>query len=333
MQRLTAFSVPSAQALNERVLSRYALPTPVQCEFLHLGVNETYRVRAAEKTYFLRLYRRGWRVRKEILAEVDMLLYLRRRRLPVSYPIQRTNGSYLTRVNAPEGPRYAVLFSPAPGKNAGLNTRQCQDYGQLTARLHASLDKKKRDARRFDLDIDHLVRDPLQTIAPFLEHRPRDLDYLREVGEAFGAKIESSLPRRAPAYGSCHGDHHGGNLHWDEKSGITLFDFDCYGYGWRAYDLAVFRWIHNSWEAQTSRAQKAKNTRKWNAFLCGYEMERALSKGELQAVDYFVVLREIWLMGLHTQGAYAWGTGWINDGYFDHHLSYIKRHITEHKLQ
>ncbi|MFT5086763.1 MAG: Ser/Thr protein kinase RdoA (MazF antagonist) [Candidatus Latescibacterota bacterium] len=332
MTALTAFSVPSAQALNERVLCHYVLATPVRCDFLHFGVNETYRVSAAVKTYFLRLYRRGWRSRGEILAEVDMLLYLHRRRLPVSYPIKRSNGSYLTRVDTPEGVRYAVLFSAAPGKNSDLNFSQCSDYGELTARLHLSLDQRKRDTRRFDIDVDHLVRDPLRTIAHFLEQRPQDLGYLREMGEACSARVEGLLSRSAPEYGSCHGDHHGGNLHVDAKGGITLFDFDCYGYGWRAYDIAVFRWIHGPWEAGASRAQKAKKTRTWNAFISGYERVRTLSKNERLAVDYFVVLRQIWLMGLHTQGAYAWGSGWINDGYFDHHIAYIKRFLVERKL-
>lgn len=332
MTSLIAFSVPSAQALHARVLSRYALRAPVSCSFLHLGVNETYRVSSAQKTYFLRLYRRGWRSRGEILAELDMLAYLHRRRLPVSHPIKRGDGAYLTRVSTPEGVRYAALFSAAPGKNTGLNTRQCRDYGALAARLHVCLDKRKRDARRFDIDMDHLLHKPLQSIGPFLAQRPADLAELRDMGMRCAERIEQLLPREAPFYGSCHGDHHGGNLHVGDRGEITLFDFDCYGYGWRAYDIAVFRWIHGPWEASASRAQKAEKTRKWNAFVKGYEQVRALGKEELEAVDYFVVLRQIWLMWLHVQGAYAWGSGWINDGYFDPHIAFIKRYIAARNM-
>jgi Ser/Thr protein kinase RdoA (MazF antagonist) len=331
MTGLVAFSVPSAQALVERVLSKYALPAPIACRFFHMGVNETYRVEAGNKVYFLRLYRRGWRSRGEIEAEVDTLLYLHRRRLAVSYPIKRKNGSFLTQVAAPEGARYAVLFSCAPGK-VGLNLKQCGQYGELVARLHLCLDKKKRDARRFDIDIDHLLHEPLRTITPFLQKRPKDLDYLREMGETCATKVEQLLPRRAPEYGSCHGDHHGGNLHVDEGGALTLFDFDCYGYGWRAYDIAVFRWSSGPWEAKTSPAEKTKRTRRWNALVRGYEKVRPLSKAEMQAIDYFVVLRQIWLLGVHTQGAHAWGSGWIHDGYFDDNIGYIKRWLAAHKL-
>ena len=84
MNIATAFSVPSAQALSERVLSKYDLPAATTCQFLHFGVNETYRVEAGKKTYFLRVYRKTWRSRGEVEAEVDTLLYLRRHRLPVS---------------------------------------------------------------------------------------------------------------------------------------------------------------------------------------------------------------------------------------------------------
>jgi Ser/Thr protein kinase RdoA (MazF antagonist) len=43
--------------------------------------------------------------------------------------------------------------------------------------------------------------------------------------------------------GSCHGDLHGWNAHIDQNMALTVYDFDCCGVGWRAYDIAVFRWI------------------------------------------------------------------------------------------
>ena len=69
---------------------------------------DTYQVEAESSTYFLRIYRHGWRTRAEIEAEVDMLLHLRSEGLSVSYPLERTDGTHLTRISAPEGVRYAI---------------------------------------------------------------------------------------------------------------------------------------------------------------------------------------------------------------------------------
>jgi Ser/Thr protein kinase RdoA (MazF antagonist) len=77
-------------------------------------------------------------------------------------------------------------------------------------------------------------------------------------------RINDLLPRKKPEYGNCHGDHHGYNVNIDKNGTMTVFDFDCYGYGWRAYDISVFLWNRSfDW----SRTATAKRTRRWNAFL------------------------------------------------------------------
>ena len=236
----------------------------------------------------------------------------------------------LTRIAAPEGLRYAALFTNAPGKQAyPLNLKQSCSYGELAGRLHVCLDKAPDDDRRFHLDCSHLVDAPLRYIEPFLEHRKKDFDYVKSVGNELKLKIDDLLPKTKPEYGNCHGDHHGGNVNVDKNGNMTLYDFDCYGYGWRAYDIAVFLWQGAfNW----SRAGKAKRTRRWNAFLKGYATARTLGTRELEATNVFVPIRHIWLMGLHTHGAEAWGRGWLNDHYFDENVTFIKRWIEYYKI-
>ena len=204
----------------------------MRCNFVNLGLNDTYIVRAGSSVYYLRVYRYGWRTKAEIQAELDLLTYLRRRRLPVSWPLRRKDGAYLTRIAAPEGPRYAALFTNAPGKQAyPLNLKQSCSYGELAGRLHVCLDKAPDDDRRFHLDCPHLVDAPLRYIEPFLEHRKKDFDYIKGVGNELKLKIDDLLPKTKPEYGNCHGDRHGGNVNVDKNGNMTLYDFDCYGYG------------------------------------------------------------------------------------------------------
>ena len=82
-----------------------------------------------------------------------MLAYLHRRGISVSWPKKRRDGSYLTRIAALEGVRYAALFTGAPGRQADLNLKQICSYGELAGRMHLCLDKAPDDTRRFHLDL------------------------------------------------------------------------------------------------------------------------------------------------------------------------------------
>ena len=52
--------------------------------------------------------------------ELDLLTHLQRKGAPVSSPIPRKDGSFTHLLHAPEGDRYAVLFTYAPGDAALL---------------------------------------------------------------------------------------------------------------------------------------------------------------------------------------------------------------------
>jgi Ser/Thr protein kinase RdoA (MazF antagonist) len=95
---------------------------------------------------------------------------------------------------------------------------------------------------------------------------------------------------------------------------LTFFDFDCGGFGYRAYEAAVFRW---------GRLHNAKDTADegWQAFLDGYATRRRLAETDLAAVPLFVVARQIWLMGLHCANADDWGARqWLTTRFFDQEI-------------
>lgn len=318
-------SVPSADAIRMRILPKYRLRQPVTCRFLVRGLNDTYTVRDATATYYMRVYRQGWRRKSEIEAEVDMLNYLARHDQPVSKPIRRKDGTYLTRIAAPEGTRYAVLFTEAPGQPPRFNDAECRKYGEIAAHIHAVLDRRTEDTRRPSLDLPQLIDGPLAHITPFLEHRPDDLEYLRDVGTALTSEIDGLLPKRAPEYGCCHGDHHGGNVHQDPRGRMVVFDFDYCGHGWRAYDAAVFLWALNGDYSQ-DRKDKAKTSRRWNAFLDGYSKVRTFTDDELKAAKLFVPVRRIWWMGMHmTRTVETFGDAFVQDRWFDRNIGLVRK--------
>ena len=323
-------SILSGRALAARVLNKFALPAPARCYFLNPGLNDTYGVTAGPSHYILRVYRHGWRTKPQIQAELEMLDYLHQHKLPVSYPIKRKDRSFLTRIAAPEGVRYAALFTTAAGQPMELNARNSRAYGELLARMHTCLDKYAEDRRRFHLDLGYLVDASLRYVTPCLEHRRKDLDFLMKIGGELKSRLDGFLPLTRPEYGCCHGDHYGGNVHVEEQGRMTVFDFDCYGYGWRAYDLAVFL-AKNAQVDGTTRSGRAKSNRRWNSYLEGYSSIRQPSERELQAVKLFVLARLIWRSGTEAQ-VEDWGRNWVFDGTFDRDIAFIRYWAELHRI-
>jgi Ser/Thr protein kinase RdoA (MazF antagonist) len=246
-------SILSAAALLAEVLPDYAIGMPVGCKLLGRGLNDTYLVHTTDDRYILRVYRAGWRSLPEIGYELDALTHLARKDISMSRPLARKDGDFIRTLHAPEGDRHVVLFTYANGKEPTHDGEQSQLYGRAVAAVHAATDDFVSRHNRFHLDLVHLADQPLAAIQPFLEHRPEDWAYLQALADRLRKRLDR-FQREQPDFGFCHGDFHGWNAHIDEEDTLTFFDFDCCGPGWRAYDIAVFRWSggreDTKWEAE-----------------------------------------------------------------------------------
>jgi Ser/Thr protein kinase RdoA (MazF antagonist) len=308
-------SVLSAKDLLLDVISKYDIETPLECSFLHAGLNDSYLINAKTGKYILRVYRAGWRSDSDILSELDVLLHLKRRGVPVSAPVPRKDGTLLYKIPAPEGDRTIVLFTYAPGKPmAYADKNECLQYGKSVARIHSETDEFKIRHQRFSLNLEHLLDEPLKNVKKLLMYRPDDWNYLQSLAERLRQHI-MDVPLSVLEKGFCHGDFHGGNAHIEQDGTITFFDFDCCGYGWRAYDIAVFRW---------SARLIGREKEQWPHFLSGYQEMRLLSEADIKSTRYFVAIRHLWLLGLHTGGGRDWGSGWMNDQYFDKAIKFFR---------
>ena len=286
-------SLLSEDTLAGRVLSRYNLPRDTCCRFWQRGINDTYLVEGGGERHVLRISPAHWRSREHVLAEMRLLRYLGRRGLTVPQPVEQRDGTTVQTLDAPEGPRHAVLFTFVPG--SGLPPDPTEDqarrYGEAIAQFHrVTEDYADPDAWRFDAE-DTIDR-PLARLEPLFAGHEDDFaelvdwsSYLREFTE--------SLPRTTPTYGLCHGDVNNGNLHIVDEERWALLDFEYLGYGPRIFDLATY--INNQLFAT---GQTAQTGRLVEAFLDGYASLRALSAAEREALPAFVVLRQLWLLGV-----------------------------------
>ncbi len=302
-------------------MPEYSIPDPVECRLLNLGLNDTYVViiRGGER-YILRVYRHKWRTLSDILFEMDVLDQLHTKGVSVSIPVRRKDGRLLGTVAAPEGERYVVLFTYAPGQAPAYDDdRQAYQYGKAVAAVHVGTEDFRSPHPRFVLDLEYLIHAPMNAIKPHLEHRPLDWSYLQNVAATLTDKL-AAIPPQQLQWGYCHGDLHGWNAGFAEDGTVTLYDFDCGGFGWRAYDVAVFRWSPINWE---------KQARLWPSFLRGYGERHRLPDADMETIPLFIGIRHLWYLGVHASNAQDFGWGWIDDRYYDRELGFLRRWETE----
>lgn len=328
------YSIPSGEALIATVLPNYPIGKPNTCQLYKRGLNDTYLVETEQERYILRVYRKGWRTKQEIDFELELLTFLHEQNQPVAYPIKREDGSFTTEIPAPEGKRYAALFSYAPGKavNEKLDSIQSQRLGEVLAIIHQALDNFNSSFSRPHFNNEYLLDRSMQAIAPLYKHRSIDidevqagsavarrstLDYLQAQIEQIKRQLENlKLPNSAPAYGICVGDVHSGNTHFTGQNQPTLFDFDQCGYGWRAFDIAKFMHIAVTWKIDITVR---------NSFLEGYQTVRQLDTTELASIPIFIKAAHIWVMGINT-GVVGdvLPYGWFTDDWLDQRLGTLK---------
>ena len=309
-------STLDAPALVERVLAGYDLPHPPRCRLTTQSLNDTYQVTAGTTIAYLRVSPAGWRTAAEIEAELDVLTFFAERRIGVARAVARKDGVRVVPIQAPEGVRHAVLF-PSVGEHGvrDITTDHARAYGRLAAHLHAAADTGGLAGgngfppapRR--LDVAHLLDEPLASIKTLLGHHTAEFAALEAVADRVRSHL-LRLPWTHPAVGFCHGDLHPGNVRFSATGEPVLFDFDCWGEGWRAYDLAVFLW-----NGTLEKRPKTWSQGRWRAFLRGYRSVRPFGEAELATVPLFLVARHIWLMGLDCAARTDFRPQWLNEGY------------------
>ncbi len=286
-------SLLSALALAERVLPKYDLPGRPTCQFWSRSINDTYLVKAGEARWTLRVSPTNWRTYEHLETEIALLQFLHRYNITTPQPVSQQDGTYIHTLKAPEGPRYAVLFTFVHGAPPRPMTEAYSyAYGQAIARLHLVTDKFPAGRPCFCFDPSGLVDEPLARLKPLFADHQADLNYLLEIAPRL-KEAASQLPRTAPVFGLCHGDVNNSNIHFNDQGNWALLDFEYIGYGWRVLDIGNF---FNNHLYNLDRAERTQTVR--DAFLDGYQSVRPLSKVELDTLPAFVLLRQIWILGV-----------------------------------
>lgn len=214
--------------------------------------------------------------------------FLRQADLPVSSPIPMRNGRLFGILEAVEGERCFGLWSHAVG-DARLTKERTRLLGETLARVHMASDSfQSSDALRHDLE--GLLHKPQEQLGRFFARsRPDDVQLLNGICGTLSGRLQLGLRELPPgSFGPIWGDANGSNQHFTRGHGVTFFDFELAGLGWRLWDLATFRWARD-------RAMRDSEGL-WQALRAGYESVRPLSGSERQLIPHFVLLRHIWVL-------------------------------------
>jgi Ser/Thr protein kinase RdoA (MazF antagonist) len=298
------YSTPRADAVARYVASRYAMPGPLECSLLHRGFNDSFEVRSADgQRTVLRLSSRRARGEADVATETAFIAFLDQAGIPVAAPVRAKDGTLFGAAQLPEGPRPSVLFRYAEGRAPRWDSAaDARANGVTLARIHrAAGGYADLNGGRYRLDLDHLLRRPLSALL-----RVRSLDTAAKEGfTELASRLSSAVAARSElTWTRCHGDCHGFNaciLENGPNIGQAMFfDFDDGGFGYVAYDLAVFLWNRVIFQRRGHAM--------WHEFIDGYRSIHPITQPDFEATHLFVPIRHMWLLGEYASRIDGWGS-------------------------
>lgn len=281
-------------ALLAELQNHYNLPSDSECIFFKSGLNDIYQITSSDETCFLRVSLAGVYSTEQITEEIRFIRHLLAKELSVVEPIPSKDRSYVLELDAPEGMRQAVLFRGIVQSPVGDADTLMYNLGRLLAQVHeASLSFDSHTTRPV-IDQTMLVDAPSRLLAPFLRHRPDDLAFLKQTAMPLWQSADDMLGKYSTAYGTCHGDVQPNNYYFQGDVPV-LFDFDCMGQGYFAYDLGVL--LANYTFADNEIYQKSI----WASVLAGYRSVRSFHADEEKAIYLFAALHMLRVLSYHAK--------------------------------
>jgi len=316
------YSTLQSCALQDKILTKYHFNGLPLCEFLYRGMNDSYLVKDLSSQYIFKVYRHAWRSLVDVESEIELLQYLKSNGVSVSFPIADKQGNIVQTICAPEGERYAALFSYAEGGSlmADMTMEQSRIAGKEFAKIHMLTKNRQLKNQRSQLGLTALLDSSSFMIEPFIDDKNNDLTNLREVTVKLKDKF-SSVALNELDYGICHGDFHPANYHISERNEITIYDFDSCCIAYFAYDIATFYyWIVSAY----------KNANKiMGSFLRGYQEIRRLSELEIALLPYFGAASFIWRIGMQCSNCEIFSY-FVRNNIRNNTIRNLRRFVDEH---
>ncbi|MDN5213371.1 phosphotransferase [Fulvivirgaceae bacterium BMA12] len=318
-------STLSASHLASFIRETYGLAEKTTCKVFRTGINHTYMVSGNHLKYVWRVYSYNWRSETEILEELRLLNILKENDIPVSYPIMDKNQNYIQTLHAPEGKRYAVLFSFAEGeKIRDLSKETCQIIGSVMARIHKVTVHKTLDRIKYNPETLTLL--PYQYACRHYAEGMEEMQFVKAAGKAITQLFERANVRQIRP-GIVHMDMWYDNMNIKNESLVTLFDFDFCGNGWLILDIAYF-----NLQLFNTTPDKAIYEEKMENFMQGYEAITPITPDEKKILPYAGMASWIFYLGVQAQRFDNWSNIFFTNNYLKHYIGLVKRWMEHHGI-
>lgn len=317
----------SAIHLGLFLQEKYALSKDTKCQIIKAGINDTYLVTDHADKYVFRVYSLGWRTKTEIEEEIKLLLQLKENGIAVSYPLPDKKNNYIQTLNAPEGDRFAVLYTFAAGEKQHIISKETHfQIGQLIARLHKNTIHQRLN--RIDYTPEVILLDSLNKVSAFLSNDTKEMNFMKSAQSYLLKEFETTDTSQI-RQGIVHLDIWFDNLNITTDNHVTIFDFDFCGNGWLCLDVAYYiLQLHNIEKYEAKDYQP-----KVDHFLKGYESVTPLSAEEKRLIPMLGVSLYFFYLGVQCQRYDNWSNSFLSENYLKRFISgLVKRYYEIYKL-
>ncbi len=306
---------------------KYALSAQTKCEIIKAGINDTYLVTDNNRKFVFRIYSLNWRTKAEISEEIKLLNQLREKNVSVSFPISDSEGNFIQSLNAPEGERFAVLFSHAEGEKLHVVSVETHfEIGKLIAQFHQTTIGQKLD--RVDYTPELILIDSLKKVENFLNSDSEEYRFMISAQKQL-LKLFSAADASQIRQGVVHLDIWFDNLNITKEGKPTIFDFDFCGNGWLCLDVAYYiLQLHNVEKYEANDYQP-----KMDSFLRGYESVNPLSQEEKRLIPMLGVSLYFFYLGVQCHRYNNWSNSFLNENYLKRFINgLVKRYYDMYEL-
>lgn len=246
--------IDAAAALARDALADFPVSDDATLTFVKYRENVVFRVIDGAEEYALRIARPGYRTDAQIASEVTFVRALREREIDVPDFVRTRDDRDFT-VRELDGRRHQVLLQRwveggAPLDDIangfdGTSELTPDDFAQVGALAASMHDTCRGIGRPPGYDRPAWDREGLVGAAPLwgdpraiAELDPADVALIDEVCASLSTMMDAA-GRGADVFGVLHADFSPENVLRAPDGSLTLIDFDDFGEGWHAFDLAT----------------------------------------------------------------------------------------------
>lgn len=311
----------SATHLGLFLQENYALSKDAKCQIIKAGINDTYFITDDNGKFVFRVYSLSWRTKMEIEEEIRLLNQLKENGISISYPLPDKESNYIQTLNAPEGDRFAVLFTFAAGEKQHIISEETHfQIGQLIARLHKITIHQRLN--RIDYTPEVILMDSLNKVSAFLSSDTEEMHFMKSAQSYLMKEFETADVSQI-RQGMVHLDIWFDNLNITADNQVTIFDFDFCGNGWLCLDVAYYiLQLHNIEKYEAKDYQP-----KVDHFINGYESVTPLSAEEKRLIPMLGVSLYFFYLGVQCQRYDNWSNSFLSENYLKRFINgLVKRY-------